>query len=101
MANAVEKGRGKVPVADYKVAKYVNFDRQDPSSNSLAASRSCYSFCMCPGGQVCFSIGLNLPRMQILKTGSGCVLFWSLITAKLNDLALIGVQLCKKKDFTF
>lgn len=51
LANEVEKGRGKVPVADYKVAKYVN-DMENPSSNSLAASRSCYSFCMCPGGQV-------------------------------------------------
>ena len=56
LANEVEKGRGKVPVADYKVAKYVNIDTVDPSSNSVAASRSCYSFCMCPGGQVGFSI---------------------------------------------
>uniref|UniRef100_A0A9I9CIG4 FAD/NAD(P)-binding oxidoreductase family protein n=1 Tax=Cucumis melo TaxID=3656 RepID=A0A9I9CIG4_CUCME len=52
LANEVEKGRGKVPVADYKVAKYVNIDTKNPSSNSVAASRSCYSFCMCPGGQV-------------------------------------------------
>ncbi|XP_022937966.1 uncharacterized protein LOC111444197 [Cucurbita moschata] len=52
LANEVEKGRGKVPVADYKVAKYVNIDTEDPSSNSVAANRSCYSFCMCPGGQV-------------------------------------------------
>lgn len=39
-----------MPVADYKVAKYVSGkDGEEPSG---ATSRSCYSFCMCPGGQV-------------------------------------------------
>lgn len=43
LANEVQCGRGKVPVADYKLAGYVNLEYEN---------RSCYSFCMCPGGQV-------------------------------------------------
>ncbi|KAM7268686.1 hypothetical protein ACFE04_010852 [Oxalis oulophora] len=43
LATEVNKGRGKLPVADYKVAKFVSRE---------SANRSCYSFCMCPGGQV-------------------------------------------------
>ncbi|KAF5181460.1 FAD/NAD(P)-binding oxidoreductase family protein [Thalictrum thalictroides] len=50
LANEVRNGRGKVPVADYKVVKYV--DEDDSGSSSKEWSRSCYSFCMCPGGQV-------------------------------------------------
>ncbi|KAK9130331.1 hypothetical protein Sjap_010818 [Stephania japonica] len=50
LANEVCKGRGKVPVADYKVVKYV--DEEGTDANSRENSRSCYSFCMCPGGQV-------------------------------------------------
>ncbi|KAI4377706.1 hypothetical protein MLD38_015291 [Melastoma candidum] len=42
LANEVRCGRGKVPVADYKVAKYVGSKENG----------ACYSFCMCPGGQV-------------------------------------------------
>ncbi|PRQ46083.1 putative FAD dependent protein [Rosa chinensis] len=50
LATEVCRGRGKVPVADYKVAKYVSGEnRAEPLH---ATSRSCYSFCMCPGGQV-------------------------------------------------
>ncbi|KAF5469424.1 hypothetical protein F2P56_013501 [Juglans regia] len=52
LATEVCKGRGKVPVADYKVVKYVYGEDGDPRSNSGAISCSCYSFCMCPGGQV-------------------------------------------------
>lgn len=47
LADEVRGGRGKVPVADYKIADYVDGDY---SSGSI--KRSCYSFCMCPGGQV-------------------------------------------------
>ncbi|XP_024979945.1 uncharacterized protein LOC112516923 [Cynara cardunculus var. scolymus] len=46
LANEVRSGRGKIPVADYKVVEYVKGEEKD------ASSRSCYSFCMCPGGQV-------------------------------------------------
>ncbi|KAM4133467.1 hypothetical protein ACJW30_01G331200 [Castanea mollissima] len=52
LATEVYKGRGKVPVADYKVVNYVNREDEGPSSNSEATGRNCYSFCMCPGGQV-------------------------------------------------
>ncbi|KAL5840103.1 hypothetical protein ACOSQ4_012711 [Xanthoceras sorbifolium] len=51
LASEVHNGRGKVPVADYKVVKYVSEDG-DALVNLGARSRSCYSFCMCPGGQV-------------------------------------------------
>lgn len=54
LATEVRRGRGKVPVADYKVAKYAS--GKDGDEPLQATSRSCYSFCMCPGGQVCFSV---------------------------------------------
>ncbi|KAL8145244.1 hypothetical protein AgCh_003442 [Apium graveolens] len=47
LSDEVRKGRGKVPVADYKIVDYV-----DENNSSRAVKRSCYSFCMCPGGQV-------------------------------------------------
>ncbi|EPS69199.1 hypothetical protein M569_05569, partial [Genlisea aurea] len=46
LASEVQSGRGKVPVADYQVAKYIGRQHMEPFT------RSCYSFCMCPGGQV-------------------------------------------------
>lgn len=49
LSDEVRKGRGKVPVADYKIVDYV-----DGNNSSGAIKRSCYSFCMCPGGQVNF-----------------------------------------------
>lgn len=52
LANEVLSGRGKVPVADYKVVEYVNAEDTALTSNSGPINRSCYSFCMCPGGQV-------------------------------------------------
>ncbi|XP_037494698.1 uncharacterized protein Cbei_0202 [Jatropha curcas] len=52
LAAEVHSGRGKVPVADYKVVNYVSRDGVETSSFSQPKSRSCYSFCMCPGGQV-------------------------------------------------
>ncbi|KAL9154601.1 hypothetical protein ABFS82_10G126700 [Erythranthe guttata] len=52
LAREVQRGRGKVPVADYQVAEYVNHKFKDTPSISEPTSRSCYSFCMCPGGQV-------------------------------------------------
>lgn len=47
LADEVRSGRGKVPVADYKIVDYVDGD-----NTSGTIKRSCYSFCMCPGGQV-------------------------------------------------
>lgn len=56
VAAEVQKGRGKVPVADYKVVKYVTNEDGADNTDAEAERRSCYSFCMCPGGQVCFRI---------------------------------------------
>ncbi|KAK3031767.1 hypothetical protein RJ639_037064 [Escallonia herrerae] len=52
LADEVRRGHGKLPVADYKVVEYVSKDDVDGSSSSGPTGRSCYSFCMCPGGQV-------------------------------------------------
>ncbi|KAG6411518.1 hypothetical protein SASPL_129601 [Salvia splendens] len=52
LANEVRCGRGKVPVADYQVARYVEGTDTSILSNMEPVTRSCYSFCMCPGGQV-------------------------------------------------
>ncbi|KAG6414170.1 hypothetical protein SASPL_126888 [Salvia splendens] len=52
LANEVQCGRGKVPVADYQVARYVKGTDTSILSNMEPVTRSCYSFCMCPGGQV-------------------------------------------------
>ncbi|KAL2453743.1 FAD/NAD(P)-binding oxidoreductase family protein [Abeliophyllum distichum] len=52
LAHEVQSGRGKIPVADYKVAEYVNQKDMVTPLNSGPIDRSCYSFCMCPGGQV-------------------------------------------------
>ncbi|WOL15782.1 hypothetical protein Cni_G24563 [Canna indica] len=51
LATEVRNGRGGVPVADYKVVKYINGDNNG-TTGSGDSTRSCYSFCMCPGGQV-------------------------------------------------
>ncbi|XP_047147999.1 uncharacterized protein Cbei_0202 [Vigna umbellata] len=52
LASEVCHGRGKIPVADYKVANYIDKEDFHEESNSGVGNRSCYSFCMCPGGQV-------------------------------------------------
>uniref|UniRef100_A0A6N2M589 Uncharacterized protein n=1 Tax=Salix viminalis TaxID=40686 RepID=A0A6N2M589_SALVM len=52
LSTEVHRGRGKIPVADYKVASYVSREDGKTPSSSGPTSRSCYSFCMCPGGQV-------------------------------------------------
>ncbi|XP_027176505.1 uncharacterized protein LOC113775716 [Coffea eugenioides] len=52
LANEVQSGKGKVPVADYKVAAYVSGEYEDAPLSLGSTNRSCYSFCMCPGGQV-------------------------------------------------
>ncbi|XP_058747493.1 uncharacterized protein LOC131620436 [Vicia villosa] len=52
LASEVCRGRGKVPVADYKVVNHIDKNDFNESSDSKVENRSCYSFCMCPGGQV-------------------------------------------------
>lgn len=48
LAAEVRSGRGRIPVADYKVGKYIDGDDGDERFSS-PIKRSCYSFCMCPG----------------------------------------------------
>lgn len=56
LAAEVHKGRGRIPVADYKIVKsFGEGDAELPEQN-----RSCYSFCMCPGGQVSCSFVVSL-----------------------------------------
>ncbi|KAJ3676545.1 hypothetical protein LUZ60_003957 [Juncus effusus] len=53
LADEVREGRGKIPVADYKLVKYINNENyKDHKNDDYEQNRSCYSFCMCPGGQV-------------------------------------------------
>ncbi|KAK7304839.1 hypothetical protein VNO77_42730 [Canavalia gladiata] len=52
LASEVCHGRGKIPVADYKVSNYIDKEDLYEVSDSGVTNRSCYSFCMCPGGQV-------------------------------------------------
>ncbi|KAF7154774.1 hypothetical protein RHSIM_Rhsim01G0026600 [Rhododendron simsii] len=52
LAAEVRSGRGRIPVADYKVGKYISGHDADEHFDSGPMKRSCYSFCMCPGGQV-------------------------------------------------
>ncbi|KAF8765634.1 hypothetical protein HU200_008125 [Digitaria exilis] len=52
LAAEVQKGRGRIPVADYKIVKSVGERDSEDELEIAEQSRSCYSFCMCPGGQV-------------------------------------------------
>ncbi|KAG0518076.1 hypothetical protein BDA96_09G144500 [Sorghum bicolor] len=52
LAAEVQRGRGRIPVADYKIAKSVGERDTENELGIAEPSRSCYSFCMCPGGQV-------------------------------------------------
>ncbi|KAK3138772.1 hypothetical protein QOZ80_5AG0373260 [Eleusine coracana subsp. coracana] len=52
LAAEVQKGRGRIPVADYKIVKSVGEGDAENNVNATEHSRGCYSFCMCPGGQV-------------------------------------------------
>ena len=47
-AGQCDRGKGKVPVADYKLAAEVRVVGADGAEE--AENRQCYSFCMCPGG---------------------------------------------------
>lgn len=67
LANEVRNGRGKVPVADYQVAEYVNSTDMGMLLNVEPVTRSCYSFCMCPGGQVLL-ISVSHPLLYLFFT---------------------------------
>ncbi|GJU53854.1 FAD/NAD(P)-binding oxidoreductase family protein [Tanacetum coccineum] len=65
LANEVRNGRGKIPVADYKVVEYVEGEGND---TQFTSKRSCYSFCMCPGGQVVE--GISIKRAATMGGGN-------------------------------
>ncbi|XP_051200377.1 uncharacterized protein [Lolium perenne] len=52
LAAEVHKGRGRIPVADYKIVKSIGEGDAKNDIEQADQNRSCYSFCMCPGGQV-------------------------------------------------
>ncbi|CAI5465465.1 unnamed protein product [Closterium sp. Yama58-4] len=55
---AVARGKGPIPVADYSLAG--QFSPTASSTSRGQQERSCYSFCMCPGGQVvCTSVSAD------------------------------------------
>ena len=58
LAAEVQKGRGRIPVADYKIVKSVG-EKGAEELDIAEQSRSCYSFCMCPGGQVSHTSSFN------------------------------------------
>jgi uncharacterized FAD-dependent dehydrogenase len=79
-AKEVERGKGRIPVADYRVA---HTNKED--------NRGVFSFCMCPGGQIvptstnvhelCIN-GMSFSRRQSLWANSGLV-----TNIKLEDCA--------------
>ena len=79
-AKEVERGKGRIPVADYRVAH-----------TNKADNRGVFSFCMCPGGQIvptstnvhelCIN-GMSFSRRQSLWANSGLV-----TNVKLEDCA--------------
>uniref|UniRef100_A0A0A9DFF2 Uncharacterized protein n=1 Tax=Arundo donax TaxID=35708 RepID=A0A0A9DFF2_ARUDO len=52
LAAEVQKGRGRIPVADYNIVKSVGEGEAENDLDTAEQNCSCYSFCMCPGGQV-------------------------------------------------
>lgn len=55
LAPLASRGKGPLPVADYRLAHTcVGDGRVEDTSETSAksAGRACYSFCMCPGGQI-------------------------------------------------
>ncbi|KAK6944327.1 FAD-binding domain [Dillenia turbinata] len=85
-ATEVHRGRGKVPVADYKVVNYVSKKdmQMDASSRSRNTSSSCYSFCMCPGGQLCIN-GMSFSRRSSRWANAAIV-----VTVSSNDFAALN-----------
>ncbi|CAL9065781.1 uncharacterized protein LOC135605282 isoform X2 [Musa acuminata AAA Group] len=88
LATEVCNGRGRVPVADYKVVKYVNGDH-DGTTGIGDSFRSCYSFCMCPGGQVVLTstnpLELCINGMSFSKRASRWANSALVVTVSSND----------------
>jgi len=85
--NLCQKGKGIVPVADYRLTAEVDLpDQRD--------TRACYSFCMCPGGQiVCTSVrkeelclnGMSFSQRQSKWANSALV-----VNVKPEDMEEVG-----------
>lgn len=54
LASLAAKGKGPLPVADYRLAHQCRSVSPEVSASPGAeyVQRACYSFCMCPGGQI-------------------------------------------------
>lgn len=53
LASLAAKGKGPLPVADYRLAHQCRSDVEvSASPGAEYVQRACYSFCMCPGGQI-------------------------------------------------
>ncbi|CAH9093321.1 unnamed protein product [Cuscuta europaea] len=92
LAKEVNNGRGRVPVADYKVADYLNTNRlQSPSP----IGRNSYSFCMCPGGQVVLTSTkpseLCINGMSFSRRSSKWANAALVVTVSPNDFSALGL----------
>ncbi|CAH9144510.1 unnamed protein product [Cuscuta epithymum] len=92
LAEEVNNGRGRVPVADYKVTDYLNTNRlQSPSP----IGRNCYSFCMCPGGQVVLTSTkpseLCINGMSFSRRSSKWANAALVVTVSPNDFSALGL----------
>ncbi|PWA74883.1 FAD/NAD(P)-binding oxidoreductase family protein [Artemisia annua] len=91
LANEVRSGRGKIPVADYKVVEYV---KGEGNGTPFTSQRSCYSFCMCPGGQVVVTsidpTELCINGMSFSRRASKWANAALAVTVSLEDFSALG-----------
>lgn len=96
----MKKGQGKIPVADYKVTTNVSRDCTDIHNEN--GHFSCYSFCMCPGGQVRLSIPFFLAFFQFLLGLYGCSIFLHLqivpTSTNTAELCINGMSFSKRSS---
>nr|GMD24300.1 FAD dependent oxidoreductase protein [Ipomoea batatas] len=95
LASEINNGRGRVPVADYKVMEHLSSDGMD-SPELRPTGRSCYSFCMCPGGQVVLTSTnpseLCINGMSFSRRSSRWANAALVVTVSPNDFAALGLN---------
>nr|GLL34319.1 uncharacterized protein LOC109166277 [Ipomoea trifida] len=95
LASEINSGRGRVPVADYKVMEHLSSDGTD-SPESRPTGRSCYSFCMCPGGQVVLTSTnpseLCINGMSFSRRSSRWANAALVVTVSPNDFSALGLN---------
>lgn len=101
LATEVRDGRGKVPVADYKVVKYVEEGNIGGNGSLEDLRRSCYSFCMCPGGQVHLQISNYCKWFSLLvnkSSISGCDFFGQIVSTSTDpsELCINGMSFSRR-----